>query len=321
MAVIGLDLGGTKLSGAWFDEQGNLSGKKTVLLEKRQGDDVGLLIVHEIHRLMEAADHKNDQITSIGISVPGICYSQSGEVWAPNIPGWEDFPLREFIHSSIKSRDVTITLDSDRSCSVLGEIWQGKARNCTDVIFLAVGTGIGAGIMANGNIITGVNGAAGAIGWMALDRPMKDEYISTGCFEYHASGAGIVNKTKTLLRETHFHDSALSSIPYHEINTPIIFEFAKKGDILASTVIKQAVEFWGMAAANLVSLYNPQYIIFGGGVFGPALEYLDNIHQEARKWAQPVSINQVIFEGSSLGSDAALFGAGKLAWKNNENKV
>jgi glucokinase len=78
-------------------------------------------------------------------------------------------------------------------------------------------------------------------------------------------------------------------------------------------VIAESIEFWGMATANLVSLFNPEKIIFGGGVFGPALRFLDAITAEARKWAQPISINKVKLEGSRLGSDAGLYGAAYLA--------
>ncbi len=102
-----------------------------------------------------------------------------------------------------------------------------------------------------------------------------------------------------------------------ELNTRDIFDGYKEKDSIAEKVIKQAIEFWGMAAANLVSLFNPEKIIFGGGVFGPALSLLDEIMNEARKWAQPISINQVKLEGSKLGGDAGLFGAGYLALQHS----
>jgi glucokinase len=80
--------------------------------------------------------------------------------------------------------------------------------------------------------------------------------------------------------------------------------------------MENAIEYWGMAVANLVSLFNPQKIIFGGGVFGPALKFLDAIYEEATKWAQPISIKQVTLEGSALGADAGLYGAAWLVLKD-----
>ena len=95
-----------------------------------------------------------------------------------------------------------------------------------------------------------------------------------------------------------------------------VFEAYERNDALAIAVINNAVEYWGMAVANLVSLFNPEKIIFGGGVFGPALQLLDAIYEEAKKWAQPISIGQVQLLGSALGNEAGLYGAGYLALKD-----
>jgi glucokinase len=100
------------------------------------------------------------------------------------------------------------------------------------------------------------------------------------------------------------------------ISAKDIFEAYDSGDEAAKKIIDNAIECWGMAVANLVSLFNPEKIIFGGGVFGPALKFLDEIYAEAKKWAQPISIQQVTLQGSALGNDAGLYGAGLLALKD-----
>ena len=92
-----------------------------------------------------------------------------------------------------------------------------------------------------------------------------------------------------------------------------IFAAHAEGDPVAVKTIDNAIELWGMAAANLVSLFNPEKIIFGGGVFGPALKFLDQVYDEATKWAQPISIQQVKLEGAALGNEAGLYGAALLA--------
>jgi glucokinase len=186
MSVIGFDLGGTKLSGAVFSKDGKIISKETVLLEKRKGNEVGSLIKEQVKKLLS----NHSDVEAIGVSVPGISYSKTGNVWAPNIPGWDDYPLLKVIKEPAGEK-IRVTIDSDRACYILGEVWQGSARGCKDAIFLAVGTGIGAGILVNGEILRGSNDIAGAIGWMALDRPFQEKYISCGCFEYHASGEGL----------------------------------------------------------------------------------------------------------------------------------
>ena len=94
-----------------------------------------------------------------------------------------------------------------------------------------------------------------------------------------------------------------------------VFDAYETEDELAMKVINNAIEYWGMAVANLVSIFNPEKIIFGGGVFGPALRWLDAIYEEARKWAQPISMLQVTLKGSALGNQAGLYGAAYLALK------
>jgi len=295
MGVLALDLGGTKLALAIFDSQGNVQQKRVSLLGKRIGAEVGALIREEVCPFLRAAD-----IRGIGICVPGISHTATGRVWAPNIPGWEDYPLREEMASVCG--DLPVMIDSDRACCIIGEAWLGAARGCRNAIFVTVGTGIGAGIMADSRILRGAHDIAGAVGWLALQRPYDSNYVSCGCFEYYASGEGIAKAVRECL------PAVRKSLTAHDV-----FAAYALGDPGAERVLRQCVEFWGMAAANLVSLFNPEKIIFGGGVFGPAAQFLDEIYAEACKWAQPISIHQVKLEVSQLGGDAGLSGAARLA--------
>lgn len=310
MAVLAFDLGGTKLAAAMFTQEGDIVFASATPLGERTGRDVGQLVLDEADLLLQKAAEENQQVTAIGICVPGIAYAQTGNVWAPNIPGWKDYPLGKQLKEKFEPLTISAFIDSDRACSILGEVWKGNARGCRDAVFLTVGTGIGAGILADNRILRGAGDIAGAIGWMGLDRPYSAKYNSCGCFEYHASGEGIARVAKEWL---HKQPSVLLSVPGMEITAKDVFAAAENGDALAVSVIQNAVECWGMAVANLVSLFNPEKIIFGGGVFGPALKYMDAIAGEAKKWAQPIAMRQVMIQGSALGTEAGLYGAGKLA--------
>jgi len=314
MALLGMDLGGTKLATALFTEEGTIIKKASFPLDKRQGKEVGQLVTRNIQEMLDASSDENYTIDSVGISVPGISRSGTGTVWAPNIPGWEDYPL--LAEAKKVSGNIPVIIDNDRACYIAGEVWKGNAKGCRDAIFLSVGTGIGAGIMANGEILRGSNDIAGSIGWMALDRPFRDDYIACGCFENHASGEGLAKTARKLLKEDTAYSGSLRYKPSEEINSHDIFEAYEKGDPLASEVIRNGIEFWGMAVANLISLFNPEVIIMGGGVFGPALALIPDIADEAYKWAQPVSSRQVRISGSALGGDAGVSGAGYMALKN-----
>ena len=312
MAVIALDLGGTKLAAALFNDKGDILLKTNDSLDKKQGAEVGKLIFQSANELLS----KTNDVSAIGICVPGIAHAKTGKVWAPNIPGWEDYPLLEELQRSVFNQKIKIKIDSDRACYILGEVWKGNARGCKDAIFLSVGTGIGAGILINNEVLRGSHDIAGAIGWMGLDRPFNQKYISCGDFEYNASGEGIVKVAREMLDNDVYNKSVLSNIIPALLSAKDIFDAYENGDDLAKKVMVNAIECWGMATANLVSLFNPEKIIFGGGVFGPALKFLDDIYTEARKWAQPISIQQVQLLGSALGNDAGLYGAGLLALRD-----
>jgi len=294
MPVAGIDLGGTKLAAAAFSDDGEILHRESVPLAGREGNAVGSLIAERLKLLTEEF-----HCDAAGVCVPGLYRSARGTVWAPNIPGWDDYPLRdELSHALGASHRVTI--DSDRAAYILGETWRGAARGKSDAIFLAVGTGIGAGILSGGKIIRGHGDVAGAIGWLGLDRAFKPRYKDHGCFEDAASGPGLVRIAGDLLDTSY-------------TNAGDVFAAYDRDDEIGVKVIDNAIELWGMAAANLVSLFNPEVIVFGGGVFGPAVKFLDRIYAEAKRWAQPIAIEQVRFVASELGSDAGLFGAGRLA--------
>ncbi|MBP9924644.1 MAG: ROK family protein [Cyclobacteriaceae bacterium] len=187
------------------------------------------------------------------------------------------------------------------------------------MIFMAVGTGIGAGIVVNGNLLRGADDIAGAIGWMALRKPFESKYISCGCFEHYASGEGMPRLTLKIL-QSNDEPSILRDVHPDQLKAHHVFNAYEKNDKLAAIVIKECITYWGMASANLVSIFNPRKIIFGGGIFGPADKFIDKIKEEATKWAQPISITKVDFEKSVLGANAAVYGAGYLALKNT-NKI
>ncbi len=313
MAVIGIDLGGTKLSGAIFLENGLMHKKEILLLEKRQGKDVFALIQKMLDLILKHSRAEGIPINAIGCCVPGAVNQEAGTVWVPNIPGWDNYPLLDELKDFLNDPSIKVRIDSDRACSLWGEIWQGAANGSKNAIFIAVGTGIGAGILVDGKILRGSHDIAGAIGWLAVQKPFDDKYIPCGCFEYHASGEGLAKVTRGYLNEKSDYQGILRSIDPAQVTAMNVFEAWSQEDPIATKVIDEAVEIWGMVAANLISIFNPEIIIFGGGVFGPGAQLLKRITDEAKKWAQPVSIKQVRVEGSKLGGDAALIGSAYMA--------
>ncbi len=313
MALLGIDIGGTKIAFAVFDHNGDVHLREITAIDNRTGTDVGELITVGAARIIDEAESLGHRVKAIGLSVPGISRQAAGTVWAPNIPGWDDYPLLREI--KVIAGHTPVTIESDRACYISAEVWKGNAKGCRNAVFIAVGTGIGAGIMVNGEILHGAHDIAGATGWMALSRPFDSRYKNCGHFEYYASGEGIARRAEELLHSDNEYQGMLLELKHRKLTAEDVFGAWKQGDRIADIIIRQAVEYWGMAAANFVSLLNPEKIIFGGGVFGPAAGLIPEIMAEAEKWAQPISIKQVTFEPTALSGDAGVLGAGYLAMK------
>lgn len=316
MSILGIDLGGTKLSSAVFNEDGQILFKEILPIGSKQGAEVGMLITSQIKKL---TNDPTFQITSIGICVPGISNSQEGTVWVPNIQGWQDYALLKEVKAVAGT--IPVTIDCDRAGYVLGEVWQGKAKGCRNAVFLAVGTGIGAGLLVNGAVFRGAHNTAGAIGWMALNSPFEEKYVKCGCFEHYASGEGIASLTRKMVNEQTTYQGQLKDNDIECLTSHNVFTAFHNNDPIAVNVVHTCVEYWGMAVANLVSLLDPEMIIFGGGIFGPAIPTIPLIKEEARKWAQPISMSKVKIEVSALGGDAGVYGAGFLALENLRQNI
>lgn len=304
---ISIDLGGTKCAGAIITEAGEIVYKMKDKISGLAGDEVSLAIHSIIIRLKEKLP-QGHSLQGIGVSVPGISNQKNSTVWAPNIPGWDHYPLLTFLKEKI-GKDMVIHIDSDRACCISGEVWQGVAKGYKDAIFLAFGTGIGAGILVDNRILRGSSDIAGAIGWLALDHEYPEGYRQYGCFEYNASGDGLVRLAFDIFNK----DKPDTGLNISDLKAEDIFAAHELKDPLALETIDIAIDYWAKGVANLVSIFNPEIIIFGGGVFGPGLKFLDLIYDRATKWAQPIAIQEVKLAGGQLGADAQLLGAARLA--------
>ncbi|MFZ2054210.1 MAG: ROK family protein [Candidatus Aminicenantales bacterium] len=308
----GIDVGGTKISAALFTAQGWMSGRRRIPTDRGSPEKPVRQIIGIIRSLEDQARRKDGWLRSVGICIPGVVFARSGRVWAPNIPGWDHFPLRNRL--AVKTK-TTLLLDSDRSAYVLGEQWCGAARGKKDVVFLAVGTGIGAGILSGGGLIRGSGDIAGAVGWFALDPRFREEYATMGGFEAESSGGSIGRKAREFLRAGEIsliRDMVKGKID--RVAAETVVGAARAGDALAHHILERAVTYLGMGMANIVSILNPEMIVLGGGLFQAADLLLGPVRKEFKRWAQPLAAKKVRIELSALGEDTGLCGAAKLAW-------
>ncbi len=311
----GIDVGGTKISAALFTAGGRMLGRAKVPILKGTAEGPVRQLTAVIGKLKILAQEREGKIRAVGICIPGIVYPKSGKVWAPNIQGWDHYPLRDRL--AAKTR-IPVIMDSDRSAYVLGEQWRGVAKGKRDVVFLAVGTGIGAGILAGGRLFRGSQDISGAVGWFALDPRFKKEYSAVGCFEAEASGESLGRIARERLKSG--APSLMLKLgrgKIENVSAEIVVKAARAGDPLAGRVLKNAVIYLSMGIANIVSILNPEMVILGGGLFLAGDFLLRPIRKEFKKWAQPLAAKSIRLELSSLGENAGLYGAAKLAWDSH----
>jgi len=290
-AVLAIDLGGTKVAFAVIDSDGTVLSRS-----KRPSHEGGAAVSFDALAAsatdtVRAAGLAWPDVRGVGVVVPGIYNPATGRAWAPNLWGRDEVPLLDELRPRLP---VPVVIDSDRSGYVLGEAWQGAARGCTDVVFLAVGTGIGAGILSHGRLVRGSGGIAGAVGWFALDPRWRDEYGRMGSFEAEAAGPALARRFGAASAED-------------------VAEAARGGDPTARRAVDETVEWLAMGVANLISALNPQVVVLGGGLMQAADLFLEPVRHAVRRWAQPLAAEQCRIELTRLGEDAALFGAARLA--------
>ena len=312
--VIGIRLGFSDCHAALVNREGALIRHETSAIGSAQGEQIAALITGQIEDLLAHAALKYLKVEGIGISVPGISDQRNRTVWSPRMGGWEKFPLFKYLKDHLTRQELPVIIESEPGCSLLGECWLGAARNAQHAVYISVGHEITAGLLVDGRMIRGSHDLAGAVGWMALQRSYGNQFKSDGQLNYFASEPGLVRNAIT-------HTSKTSGRLFQKgkpdgFTPKDLFKAYENKDAAAIKTIDQAIELWGMACANLVSLLNPQFIIFGGNLFGPGDRFLDRIYREAIRWAHPVAMRQVKFLISELKENAPLMGAAHMLFEH-----
>jgi len=315
--VVGVDMGGTKILAGVFNGSMECVGTSKVSTKAQRGlDAVVERIARVVQDSVDEADLSLKQVAGIGIGAPGAVDFPAGTViFAPNLEGWKDVPLKKALE---KQLDVPVFVENDGNIAVLGvhvaEL-KGKPRN---VVGIFVGTGIGGGLIINGELYRGYGHTAGEIGHMVLqvDGP-KCGCGNKGCFEALASRtaifqqikAAIKDGQKTLLTEILGEDLA-------DLRSGDLRKAIRRGDKFVERVIESAAEYIGIATANLVNVLNPEVVVLGGGVIDALQdEMMSVIVETANDYAMPGAMKGVEIIASKLGDDAGITGAAVLARK------
>ena len=266
--IIGIDLGGTSVKLAILTTAGDIQEKwsiKTNILD--EGSHIVPDIIESIKHRFETHGLSKEDFLGIGMGSPGVVDSTAGMVIGAYNLNWKTLQLvKQQFEAEL---GLPFFIDNDANVAALGEQWVGAGENNPDVVFMTLGTGVGGGVIAAGNLIRGVKGAGGELGHITVDfeAPFACTCGKKGCLETVASATGIVNLTRRYAEE-YAGDAKLKQMIYYfqEVTAKDVFDLAKEGDDLALIVYRHFSDFLGVACANIAAVLNPAYIVLGGGV-------------------------------------------------------
>ena len=321
--VLGLDLGGTKIAAGVVNSRGELfSHVRLKTPAKGVRSDLAALF-DAAHAAVSAAKIPWGRIRAVGVGVPGAFDPRAETVWAPNLPGWKKVRLRHLLEDAFQR---PVCVESDRNVQALAEAWLGLGAKCQvrNLVFLTVGTGIGAGLISEGRLISGAHGVSGAAGWMVIDRKWKPEYGRLGCFEALSAGPAVAKLGKlaweqdprslmgTLAQRGRAAiPNSRSQIP--DITAEVVAAAARRGDKAARRVLEEVGTNLGLGVASIVSLLNPEVVVLGGGLARMGNLLLAPLRKAVRQWGPPLARRQVRIVISRLGEEAGILGAARYA--------
>ncbi|MDW8308219.1 MAG: ROK family protein [Verrucomicrobiales bacterium] len=312
---VGVDLGGTKILAGVFDAQLNLLATAKLSTKADRGVEA---VVDRIARCVGDAVDECDlalkQVRGVGVGAPGAVDTASGRViFAPNLPGWKDVPLKKELE---KRLDLPVFVGNDCNVCTLGTFDREYRCKPRHLVGIFIGTGIGGGLVINGELYEGHNLTAGEIGHMVIEvNGPKCGCGNRGCLEALASRTAIFRRIQNAVKDgqkTLLTDMLGDNLK--DMRSGDLRKAIRKGDKFVQQVVEEAAEYAGIGVANLINILNPQIVVVGGGVI-EALEneFMPTLIKTAKDHVMPGTMNGIEIEASKLGDHAGITGAAVLA--------
>lgn len=333
--VIGIEFNQTKIIAALLDDQARILAERQTETPQRTTRAAITAVSELILELAAAKERGSSPIAAIGFAVPGIVDPQTARVSIAGMKGWTRVPVSETLEEILDesghdirtpvtekraraghsvSAHPVIAIASNAAAMAAAESWHGAARGKNNVVYLSVGAEIEAGILADGRVLSGASGQAGAAGWLAVGQEFKHEYEANGCLSAEAT---LNTLARRAIEESGGYDGSmlggLIKTGTH-LDSASIIRAARGGDKLAVKITGDTCRWLGRGVANLISILSPEAVVIGGE-FGLALKnFMDEIREEARRWAAPDAAKQCRILAATTGKNAGVIGAARLAW-------
>jgi glucokinase len=310
--VFGVDIGGTTIKFGLFTEAGALVDKFAI--DTDTSDEGTKLLPDTAQAILTKLEEKSltiADLAGVGVGVPGPVDDHGVVLIGVNINWSKPVAVKEILSNLL---GVPVNVTNDANIAALGEMWLGAAKGANSAIMYTLGTGVGGGIIVDGKVINGTNGAGGEIGHLTAipEGGAQCGCGKTGCLETVTSATGIVRMTKEKLAET---DMASTLREVEDVKAKDVFDAAKAGDAFALEIIDRVGYYLGLSAANLAASTDPEQFIFGGGVAYAGDILIEVIRKHYEKYAF-ASVKNTPFVLATLGNDAGIIGGAYLATTN-----
>ncbi|SKA86593.1 glucokinase [Clostridium sp. USBA 49] len=306
--VIGIDLGGTKISGALADLNGNVLSKHTIPTKASEGENAVLNRIFEvIEKVMEIANKTSSEIKTIGIGSPGPLNAKTGVIiTTPNLP-FKNFQL---VKPLVEKFNIPTYLDNDANVAAIGEYMLGAGKGTNNMVYVTVSTGIGGGAILNGKIYRGSTSNALEIGHTTLlPNGPRCNCGNYGCAEALASGTAIGRQGREAVESG--EETSLKN--YENITSYEVFKEAEKGDKVSKDILDKSLNYLGIAVANIITSFDPDMVVIGGGVAQAGKIVFDKVQEVVDKRCFKAMSEYCKIVPAALGKDAGVIGAVALA--------
>lgn len=312
MNYIGIDIGGTNLKAGLVNDDGSI-----LAMEKRKIAEVSdqKALVEALVALTQSLTEKGgltpEQIRSVGVGVPGAVEIHSGAVlYTCNLP-LRNVPLRKLFHRYLP---YPLYVENDANCAALAEYYAGAGKGSKRFVTITLGTGVGAGILHNGQIYHGANGMAGEVGHMSIVYHGEPCPCGRrGCWERYASASALTRETKAAMQADKNTIMWKMTQDIDHVNAKLAFDAAAKGDETARKVIDSWIEYVGVGIANVINTFEPEVICIGGGVSNQGEVLLAPVRAYAENETRNITTGKFpVICACQLHNDAGVIGAAAL---------
>jgi len=319
--IVGIDLGGTNIKAGLLDKKANLIARTTIPTEASKGkESIVRNMIAAAEKVLSKVEINWSDVAAVGVGSPGTIDFEKGLVLqSPNLPGFENFPLRQTLEASIRR---PVIIENDANAAAFGEYWAGAGRGVHSMVILTLGTGIGGGIILDGKVLHGAHGTAAELGHTVICyNGASCPCGSRGCLEAYASATATVRRFREAVLSGERSTLQEKVNRKEEITSKMIYEAALQGDALSERILRETGTFLGVGIVSIMNCLNPARIVLSGGMIGAGEMLMQPLKEEVKRrgFNRPVERTDIVF--ASLGEDAGLIGAAGCALSEFETSA